>query len=165
MRYLLIVLLTAFALTSSAAPLKFGETAPDWQLQDQEGNTIDYHKDSEGKVSVVLFWATWCPYCATLMPHLEVVYRKYRNKGLKFYAISTFEDGKLDPVEFFDTKGYTYKLLLNGDAVADEWGVKGTPGLYVMDKDKKVIYKKPTGVSDILVKQNMDLKIKQAIAR
>lgn len=165
MRYLLIVLLTAFALTSSAAPLKFGETAPDWQLQDQEGNIIDYHKDSEGKISVVLFWATWCPYCATLMPHLEVVYRKYRNKGLKFYAISTFEDGKLDPVELFDTKGYTYKLLLNGDAVADEWGVKGTPGLYVMDKDKKVIYKKPTGVSDILVKQNMDLKIKQAIAR
>lgn len=165
MRYLLIVLLTAFTLTSSAAPLKLGETAPDWQLQDQEGNTINYHKDSEGKVSVVLFWATWCPYCATLMPHLEVVYRKYRNKGLKFYAISTFEDGKLDPVEFFDTKGYTYKLLLNGDAVADEWGVKGTPGLYVMDKDKKVIYKKPTGVSDILVKQNMDLKIKQAIAR
>ncbi|MEJ2095275.1 MAG: redoxin domain-containing protein, partial [Gammaproteobacteria bacterium] len=67
MRYLLIVLLTSFTLTSSAAPLKFGETAPGWQLQDQEGNTIDYHNDSEGKVSVVLFWATWCPYCATLM--------------------------------------------------------------------------------------------------
>ena len=148
-----------------AAPVVLNSQAPDWSLQTPEGESIDYYQDSENKVSVVLFWATWCPYCATLMPHLEVIYRKYRNKGLKFYAISTFEDGEIDPASLFAAKKFSYTLLLNGDDVAEQYGVKGTPGLYVVDKDKKVIFKRQAGVSDILVKQNVDLKLKQALSR
>ncbi|MEE9551621.1 MAG: TlpA disulfide reductase family protein, partial [Gammaproteobacteria bacterium] len=104
-------------------------------------------------------------YCASLMPHLEVVYRKYRNKGLKFYAIDIYEDGKIDPVELFERKEFSYTLLLQGDLVAEDYGVRGTPGLFVVDKDKKIIYKRPGSDSDVLVKQNVDLKIKHAIAQ
>lgn len=166
MRYFLLIIITLlpFSPVWSQSP-GVGASAPAWSLQTGEGNTIDYYEDSENSVSVVLFWATWCPYCASLMPHLEVVYRKYRNKGLKFYAIDILEDGKLDPVEYFKKKGYTFTLLLDGDLVAEDYGVKGTPGLYVVDKDKKITYKRPAGVSDVLVKQNVDLRIKQALAR
>jgi len=166
MRYLLIVIFSLLALAPAwSQPLNVGSTAPNWSLQTGGGETIDYYQDSENKVSVVLFWATWCPYCATLMPHLEVIYRKYKNNGLKFYAIDIHEDGKLDPAEYFAGKEYTYMLLLEGDLIAEDYGVKGTPGLYVVDKDKKIIYKRPAGVSDALVNQNVDLKIKQAISR
>ena len=166
MRYLIIFIFALLPLAPAwSQPLNVGSTAPAWALQTGEGETIDYYQDSENKVSVVLFWATWCPYCATLMPHLEVIYRKYKNKGLKFYAIDIYEDGKLDPVEYFTNREYTYTLLLDGDQVAEDYGVKGTPGLYVVDKDKKIIYKRPAGVSDVMVKQNVDLKIKQAITK
>lgn len=166
MRYFIIIIFSLLPLAPAwSQPLNVGSTAPDWSLQTGEDGTIDYYQDSDNKVSVVLFWATWCPYCATLMPHLEVIYRKYKNKGLKFYAIDIYEDGKIDPAEYFTNKEYTYTLLLNGDLIAEDYGVKGTPGLYVVDKDKKIIYKRPAGVSDVLVKQNVDLKIKQAIAK
>ena len=166
MRYIIIFILSLLPLqTILAGTLKTGDTAPNWTLQDKGGKTVEYYKDSKDRVSVVLFWASWCPYCATLMPHLEVIYRKYRNKGLRFYAIDALEDGKRDPVALFEEKGFTYTMLLEGDLVAEEWGVRATPGVFVIDKDKKVIYKRPAGVSDILVKQNMDLKIKQALAR
>ena len=166
MRYLIILIFTLLPISSAwSQPVNFGDTAPDWELKNKEGETVNYYQDSENKVSVILFWATWCPYCATLMPHLEVVYRKYRNKGLQFYAVDIYEDGKIDPVEYFETKEYSYTLLLAGDEVAKTYGVKGTPGLYVIDKDKKVIYKRPAGVSDVLVTQNIDLKIKQALAK
>jgi hypothetical protein len=46
------------------------------------------------------------------MPHLEVIYRKYRNKGVKFYAIDVYEDGVIDPIEYFDKKGFTYTMLM-----------------------------------------------------
>ena len=161
--FITLFLTLVLSVSVSAAPVNLNSQAPDWTLQTPEGESINYYQDSENKVSVVLFWATWCPYCATLMPHLEVVYRKYRNKGLKFYAISTFEDGEIDPKELFAAREYSYKLLLNGDPVAEEYGVKGTPGLYVVDKDKKVIFKRQKGVSDVLVKQNVDLKIRQAL--
>jgi thioredoxin-related protein len=68
-------------------------------------------------------------------------------------------------VEYFDSREFSYTLLLDGDEVAKTYGVKGTPGLLVVGKDKKVIYKRPGGISDVLVKQNVDLKVKQAIAR
>ena len=166
MRFLIILFLALTPLSAAwSEPVNIGSIAPDWSLKTKEGETLSYYEDSDNKVSVILFWATWCPYCATLMPHLEVVYRKYRSKGLKFYAIDIFEDGKLNPVEYFDSREFSYTLLLDGDEVANTYGVKGTPGLFVVDKDKKIIYKRPGGVSDVLVKQNVDLKVKQAIAR
>ena len=166
MRYFIILFLALAPVSATwAEPLNVGSTAPDWSLKTKEGETINYYQDSENKVSIILFWATWCPYCATLMPHLEVVFRKYRNKGLKFYAVDIFEDGKLNPVEYFAGKEFSYTLLLDGDGVASDYGVKGTPGLFVIDKDKKIIYKRPGGVSDVLVKQNVDLKVKQALAK
>ena len=153
-----------FSFSVSAAPLNVGGTAENWVLGTKDGGSLDYYQDSEGQVSVIVFWATWCPYCASLMPHLEVIYRKYRNKGLKFYAIDIYEDGKIDPVTYFDSKAYTYTMLLDGDEIASQYSVKGTPAVYVIGKDKKVIYKRPSGVSDVLVKQNVDLRIKQALS-
>ncbi|MCG8325062.1 MAG: TlpA family protein disulfide reductase [Thiotrichales bacterium] len=144
-------------------PVTVNDDAPDWSLQNAGGETVNYHEDSDKKVSMVLFWATWCPYCKSLMPHLEIIYRKYRSKGLKFYAINVFEDG--DAVEYFNRYKFSSTLVLNGDEVAEQWGVKGTPALYVIGKDKKVIYKRPKGVSDVMVKQNIDLKIKYALRK
>ena len=166
MRTILIIILSAIVSVSvQAQPITVGKTAPDWGLLNAAGEPIQYYEDSEGKVSVILFWATWCPYCSRLMPHLEVVYRKYRSKGVKFYAINVFEDGKLDPVEQFKKHKYSFTQLLDGDEVADAYGIKGTPGLLVVGKDKQVIYKRPSGVSEVLVKQNVDLKIKSALKK
>ena len=166
MRHFLFVLLLVFSINPlQAEVITVGKTAPDFSLMNAEGEEVQYYTETENKVSVILFWATWCPYCANLMPHLEVVYRKYRNKGLKFYAVSVFEDGKLDPVEYFQHKKYSYELLLNGDEVADLYGVKGTPGVLVVDKNKQVVYRRPSGVSELMVKQNMDLKIKKALSQ
>src|SRR5690606_39321373 len=118
MRFLIILFLVFTPLSAAwSEPLNVGSTAPDWSLKTKEGETLSYYEDSDNKVSIILFWATWCPYCATLMPHLEVVYRKYRSKGLKFYAIDIFEDGKLNPVEYFDDREFSYTLLLDGDEV------------------------------------------------
>jgi thiol-disulfide isomerase/thioredoxin len=167
---LILLFLLSFSLTHGSQvhaepPLNIGGTAPNWLLQTSTAESLDFYQDSENTVSVILFWATWCPYCATLMPHLEVIYRKYRNKGLKFYAVDIFEDGKIDPVTYFEKKKISYTLLLNGDEVAEQYGVKGTPAIYVIGKDKKVVYKRPAGVSDVMVKQNVDLRIKQALAK
>ena len=101
----------------------------------------------------------------TLMPQMDVLYRKYRNKGVKFYAVDIYEDGKIDPLEYFEKKGFNYTMLLEGDEIAGQYGVKGTPAVYVVGKDKKVVYKRPAGVSDVLVKQNVNLRIKQALSK
>ncbi len=165
--FLLLLLSVSLTPVSSAEelPLNIGGTAANWSLQTNKSETLDYYQDSEDNVSVVMFWATWCPYCATLMPHMEVMYRKYRNKGVKFYAIDIYEDGKVDPIKYFENREFTFTMLLDGDEIAKQYGVKGTPAVYVLDKEKKVVYKRPAGVSDVMVKQNVDLRIRQALAK
>jgi thiol-disulfide isomerase/thioredoxin len=167
MRIFFVILFSFISLTASAEelPLNVGGTAPDWILTTNTDETLDYYADSEDKVSVILFWSTGSPYSATLMPHLEVVYRKFRSKGLKFYAINIKEDGAIDPVKYFEDKKYSYTMLQNGDEVAKQYGVRQIPGVYAIGKDKKVVYKKPSGASDVLVKQNLSLRVKQALAK
>lgn len=170
MRLFLLLLLSFSLVPLSQAqadelPVNVGGIAPNWSLQTRQSESLDYYQDSKGKVSVIIFWATWCPYCATLMPHLEVIYRKYRSKGVKFYAVDIYEDGKIDPIAYFESKGFNQTMLLDGDEVAKQYGVKGTPGVYVVDKEKKVVYKRPAGVSDVMVKQNVDLRIRLALEK
>ncbi len=162
---LLLILLLCSSLTYAEPSLSVGGTAPNWVLQTGAGESVDYYQDSDDKVSVILFWATWCPYCTRLMPHLQKVYQEYKKNGLRFYAIDIFEDGDIDPVRYFEKKGFTFTLLLSGDLVADEYGVKGTPGLFVIDKNKKIIYKRKSGTKDSVVKEDVRLHIKQALAK
>ncbi len=153
MRRLLILLFSFFVFTSvQGESLSLGDTAPDWNLPTAADEDIEYYTDSNDQVSMVLFWATWCPYCARLMPHLQDVYQQYHDKGLRFYAIDIFEDGEIDPVNYFAQHGYTYTLLLNGDLVAEDYGVKGTPALFVVDKNKKIIYSRKSGANEEQVK-------------
>ena len=77
---------------------------------------IDY-RDLEGKVIIIEFWSMGCPPCKAIAPHLDQLYRKYKNKGLEIIAITgssarvqTFvNDKKLTyPIATSDTRGYIF---------------------------------------------------------
>jgi thiol-disulfide isomerase/thioredoxin len=161
---LILILLFSISLAHAEPSLSVGDTATNWTLETSDAKSINYYQDSENKVSVILFWASWCPYCERLMPHLQDVYKQYESEGLRFYALDIFEDGDIDPVQYFEKKGFTYALLMLADLVAEDYSVKGTPGLFVVDKNKKIIYKRKSGADNIEVKEKISLLIKQALA-
>jgi len=53
---------------------------------------------------ILFFWATWCPYCKALMPHLQSLRFEYGDR-VKILAINLIDaDG--DPVEYVRNAGY-----------------------------------------------------------
>jgi thiol-disulfide isomerase/thioredoxin len=46
---------------------------------------------SDGEVTIVHFWATWCAPCRIEMPVLDTFYRKHHAQGLAMLAISIDE--------------------------------------------------------------------------
>jgi len=44
--------------------------------------------DLQGKVLVVYWWASWCPFCAEQSPHVEALWRRERARGLQVLALS-----------------------------------------------------------------------------
>lgn len=112
-----------------------GIVAPDWALATAEGKTLRLSQEARQQTTMLFFWATWCPYCKALMPHLQSMRLEYGD-SIKILAINIREDG--DPVEFIQSAGYDFTLLPDGDTVAEIYGIEGTPGVIVIDTDRVV---------------------------
>lgn len=123
--------------------LAVGDQAPDWILANQAHENISYYHDSADQKTVLLFWATWCPYCAALMPELEKLRAELDDPNIKFYALNIWEDS--DPQSYMEKSGFGFTLILDADNVAKRYGVSGTPGLFVVDADKKILYVREKG--------------------
>jgi len=109
---------------------------PDFVADTAAGEPFHYPADLQGP-TIVLFWATWCPYCKALMPHLQSIIDEY-DYSVRVVALTIRDDE--DPVAFLDKYGYQFLSIPDGDAVAEAWGVKGTPGLFLADATGRVVF-------------------------
>lgn len=141
---LALLTLTATAFFSHAAlPPQPGEKAPDWILTNGAGKSVSLYRDAEAAQVVMIFWATWCPFCADLIPKLETLSSDLNDKTIKFYGLNVWEDA--DPKQYLQTKAPSFTLLLKAESVAQRYGVVGTPGVFVLDADKTITYIRQRG--------------------
>lgn len=113
-----------------------------------DGNAVRFDPDHRTAPAILLFWATWCPYCEALMPHLQKVYEAAGKKNLDVYAIDIKDDG--DPIATLKKRGLTFTLVLDGDPIAEQYHVKGTPGLFLVDAKGVVVYHPTSGEPDAM---------------
>lgn len=113
--------------------------ATDFTLLDPEGNE---HKlsDYRGKTVIIDFWATWCGPCLQVMPDLQAIHQKYKDKGVVVMGVNAWENG--DPKALMDARGWDYLLLLNGDQVAADYQVSGIPTMVIVDPNGMIIQRK-----------------------
>ncbi len=136
-------LLTTFVVGVVLASCSSGEPqplAPLWSLESPDGQTLNFEDHVAEKNHVILFWATWCPYCKALMPHLQSIIEEYGD-GVEIVAISFRQDpGDRDPVDYIAEQGYEFTLLINGDKVARLYGAHGTPAVFIVDRDGRIVF-------------------------
>jgi len=118
----------------------FSEQAPDWKLYTQDKQTIA-SSDFKGQPVILHFWATWCPYCKKLQPKLVELAEKYKSSDVKLAAISFNEDDGAMPQDSITERGYSFKTAINGDNVANIYGVVGTPTTFFINRTGKIIFK------------------------
>ena len=126
------ILLLAFVLTVFT-PLGYAEdtNAPVFTLADDDDTEITFPRKQDG-VDIYFFWATWCPYCKALMPHLQSMQIEYGD-DLKVFAFNIRDDET--PWFFFEEKGYDFTLMPEADPIMDLYGVKGVPALFLVDSE------------------------------
>jgi peroxiredoxin len=114
-----------------------GQRAPEWRLHDPSGREHAL-SDYRGNVVVMDFWATWCGPCRQAMPGMQKLHDQLASRNVKVFGITTGE--RSDPAAFMKSKNFTYGLLLNGDKVALQYGVRGIPAFFVVGVDGRVIH-------------------------
>ncbi|MGI9341459.1 MAG: TlpA family protein disulfide reductase [Gammaproteobacteria bacterium] len=130
-------LIAATGLTA-VGPAMAADAPVTWTLQTPAGASVSFPEAREGPV-ILLFWATWCPFCKALMPHLQSIVYEYPGDALTIYAIH-FRDDDGDPVGYMRANGFDFTVLLDGGEVAAAYGVHATPGLLVFDRDNHKVF-------------------------
>ena len=130
-----LIALIAGTFMSGISFAAIGDTGADWTLNTPEGLSVNLAHEVGQQATVLFFWASWCPYCKALMPHLQSMQFEYGD-NIKLLAINIFEDG--DPVAVIEEAGFDFTLLLDGDVEAGEYGITGTPGVIILDRKRSI---------------------------
>ena len=104
-------------------------TAPAFTLANAAGEQVTLPRTHDG-VDIYFFWASWCPYCKALMPHLQSMRVEYGD-DVTIYALNIRDEEM--PELFMLEHGYDFILIPEADSVMELYGVRATPALFVVD--------------------------------
>ena len=94
-----------------------------------------------GRVVVVEFWASWCPFCAKQNPQLQQLHDAHGGRGLEFLTFSIDRESAQARAYMAKHK-YTFPAAM-ATTQSDKWfgPREGLPELYVVDRDGRVVFK------------------------
>ncbi len=127
-----------------------------WQLDDAWGQPYAFPAPNK-KVHVLVFWASWCPYCHKLMPEVEALYQQLPREKVEFLAINAWDSA--DPEAFMMEHDYQFPVLVHGETIAPLYGIKAVPEVLVFDQNMNIVYRRRTGQSAREVANAMAEKI------
>jgi len=114
-----------------------------WNLANLDSEKINLSQ-SEGKVVLINFWATWCPPCVAEMPELQELYDAYGDR-VDFYFITNEETKTIH--NFLEKKGYDFPVYLQTEPSPKVLASSALPTTFVISKSGEIIIQKTGAAS------------------
>ena len=124
-------------------PNLIGRTAAEMKMRTPEGNFTSLH-ETDAEYTIIYFYEPACGHCKVVTPRLNKLYDKYRDQGVKIFAVYIYDDieewkeyissNNLDWINVFDPRNETY--------FRHYYDVYSTPTMYIVDSDKTIIAKR-----------------------
>jgi thiol-disulfide isomerase/thioredoxin len=114
--------------------------AAPWQVTLPDGRVLT-GESLKGKVVLVNFWATWCPYCRKEKPVIDSFWKDYRTRGFEVISIS-IDDTPEQIAAWMQDKGYAFMAAPTNASVAAVFGhVSSVPTSFILDADGHIRHK------------------------
>jgi peroxiredoxin len=129
------------------------QPAYDFSLPDLTGK-VHTMAEFNGQITLINFWATWCPPCVEEVPKLNRLYTRYKTRGIQIVGIAMDKD-RLNLLDQFVKKNdVSYLVLIGNEQTLSNLSTgalgknfQGIPTTLLMDK-KGQIYKRFDGSFD-----------------
>ena len=137
-----------------------GDIAPDFTVEMLDGSKVTLSA-LQGKPTLLIFWATWCPPCRLELSKLqEHIIDRYGDK-INVLPISRGEE-RAKVEEYISKMGYTFAVGLDGDqSIYRKYATNYIPRCFVIDAKGKVLY---SGVGyDEAIAKEVEQNIEKAL--
>jgi len=142
MRKLIIFMTLFFAAYNAANAYTVDQKILDAPLKTLSGKTIKLSQFKGNKPVYLKFWATWCRPCRKQMPHLQHTFNEYGD-SIQVISINLGINDNLSAIMATKQEfGLTLPIVIdNSGALAQAFGLVGTPYHILLDKDANVVHK------------------------
>lgn len=120
-----------------------GNTAPPLVLVDKNGATVSL-QDVKAPFTLLVFYSPLCHHCMDLMPGIYSTWQKYESKGLRALAVNS-DDQYPYWKNFIALQKWTWTDVADPskkNAFSEAYGAYNLPVVYLLDKDKKIMWKR-----------------------
>jgi peroxiredoxin len=119
-----------------------GQKAPDFTLNDVDGNPVALSSKIGSKLLLVDFWAAWCQPCRQENPNVVKIYNEFHKKGFDVFGVS-LDRTKEDWVKAIagDKLTWTHVSDLKwwNNAAAKLYAVQAIPANFLLDENGTII--------------------------
>lgn len=147
------LLIAAGLLALSAGCASGGGTSPDGgaatasaplQVTDMDGASYDLDAAlARGETVALVFWQVWCESCKAEAPKIAAAAAEH-GKRIRFVGVVPGRDDTVDDGEVCETQAswhYEFPQVRDRDmSLTKRFGVKGTPTILVLGKDREVLF-------------------------
>jgi len=89
----------------------------------------------KGNVVLIMFWATWCPYCKKAMPHMSTIASEYSNAPFTLLGICGSKDREAWQ-NYIQQHQLRWPQYWDSDLrMTHLFGARGIPNFFLIDKD------------------------------
>jgi peroxiredoxin len=137
----------------SYSQINIGTKAPEIDLEGiynkEDGNAPNL-KNLEGQIVVLDFWAIWCSPCIAAIPENNRLYKKYKDKGMQFIAITDDPQEKLEnflqkvKIDFWIGRDDNKQEFKN-------YNVQGRPQMYILNREGFIVYQGTNITEEMIV--------------
>lgn len=122
--------------TAGGGPRDLG-AFPAFSLPTLDGPRVE-GTSLEGQVTVVNFWASWCPPCRSEAPILASVAADTADEGVQFLGV-LHRDRSEPASEFAEQYGLHFPTVVDDGALARSLGVRSIPTTFVVGADGSIL--------------------------
>jgi peroxiredoxin len=119
-----------------------GQKAPDFTMNDPEGNPVSLYSKIGSKLLLVDFWAAWCGPCRRENPNVVKVYSAYNKKGFDVFGVS-LDQKKEDWLKAIADDKLTWTHVSDlqywNNAAARMYAVNSIPANFLLDENGVII--------------------------
>jgi len=119
-----------------------GQKAPDFILNDVNGNPVALSSKAGTKLLLVDFWAAWCNPCRQENPNVVKVYNQFHKKGFDVFGVS-LDRSKDDWVKAIADDKLTWTHVSDlqywNNTAARLYGVNSIPANFLLDETGTII--------------------------